>query len=459
MFNLDFLLGDENESLLRKALITVECSYQLKLDNRIDSTSYNINNTSQISHSLQDSEFFAYEICTINVDSKLKWDLMDGIIGYVFKRYINKIDPNQSLGLTKNSISKYYIGEIVRKINDPAYPDMLPCGYLVGKTCTIRIVLKDNYQQLDSLSYETLIPRHLLEDYVNLLENHRLVGISSEHKFGKTFLMRKLGQFISKNNQKEIEMIYYNMEDIVNTTAYSENNNGLECPVNGVGNTPVDIKNQNMLEMKQKLLVNIEMKLRSLNNDKSAMILLDNYHVLFSSTRDLCSNIALEIVQSILRLIHRQRLYLVVTTDERGPVDLSANKNSIFDFNQFFKWINLTSNQSHFLHLYLNRNLIHYQVEQYKQKEACIIMEKVVAYVIEAFKVITDFMHSKLSYSENTSNNLIYFMGLPFNVEQSEKWFIELWNYSIIPQINDVIKMKLIVSNAVRFIFIKLNTN
>lgn len=143
-------------------------------------------------------EFFAYEICTINLDSKLKWDLMDGIISYVFKRYLKKIDPSQAMGLNKNSIDKYYIGEIVRRIYDPVYPDMLPFGYLVGNICTIRIILKDSYQRMDSLCYETLIPKYLLEDYVHLLESHRLIGISSDHKFGKTYLMQKLGQFISK---------------------------------------------------------------------------------------------------------------------------------------------------------------------------------------------------------------------------------------------------------------------
>lgn len=349
---------------------------------------------------------------------------MDGIISYVFKRYINKIDPSQSMGLTKTSIDKYYIGEIVRKINDPNYPDMLPFGYLIGKTCAIRIVLKDSYQSLDSLSYETLIPRYLLEDYVSLLENHRLVGINSAHKFGKTFLMRKLGQFISKNNNKEIEMIYFNMEDIVSSAS-----------------------NESVVDLTNTLLVNIEMRLRVLANDKTAMILLDNYHVLFGS-----QNVPLEVVQSILRLIHRNRLYLIVTTQEKNPLleqeDSEANSNSgrVFEFNQAFKWINLTSNQGTFLHLYLSRNLIHYQVEQYKQKEACIIMEKVVAFVIEAFKLTMDFMNRLGHTTENSSSNLVYFMGLPFNVEQSERWFIELWNYSIIPQINDVIKMKLTVS-------------
>jgi hypothetical protein len=124
-------LGDENESLLRKVLITVECSYDLK-PNDLD-----------ISLSSK-NDFFSYEICTVNIDSKLKWQLMDGIISYVFKRYLNKLD-SKHLGLNKSSIEKYHIGEIVRKLNDTKLPDLLPFGYLVGNNCTIRIVLKGDF--------------------------------------------------------------------------------------------------------------------------------------------------------------------------------------------------------------------------------------------------------------------------------------------------------------------------
>lgn len=34
-------------------------------------------------------------------------------------------------------------------------------------------------------------------------------------------------------------------------------------------------------------------------------------------------------------------------------------------------------------------------------------------------------------------------MNLPFGTETSEKWFIEQWNYSIIPYLNDLFKFKI----------------
>lgn len=134
VIDLDFLLGDENETLLRKVLVTVECSYQLPMRNN-ETTATTTTTTS-------DEEFFVYKICTINIDSKLKWSLMDGIVSYVFKRFVAKIDRTRSIGLEKSSIDKYCIGDLMRKINDTTLPDLLPFGYLVGNNCNIKIILK-----------------------------------------------------------------------------------------------------------------------------------------------------------------------------------------------------------------------------------------------------------------------------------------------------------------------------
>lgn len=37
-------------------------------------------------------------------------------------------------------------------------------------------------------------------------------------------------------------------------------------------------------------------------------------------------------------------------------------------------------------------------------------------------------------------------MSMPMGTESSEKWFIELWNYTLLPYLNDILKMKLIVN-------------
>lgn len=93
-------------------------------------------------------------------------------------------------------------------------------------------------------------------------------------------------------------MVYYNMEDMLN-----------------INQSPIQLKldiNENtnsngFMEIKQKLLINIEMKLRGLPANKSVMILLDNFHILFMNNNDYYCKVPLEIVHSILKLIQRNK--------------------------------------------------------------------------------------------------------------------------------------------------------
>jgi hypothetical protein len=48
------------------------------------------------------------------------------------------------------------------------------------------------------MCYDTLVPKYLLEDYINLVFKHKYLAITGSNKLGKTFLMRKIAQFISK---------------------------------------------------------------------------------------------------------------------------------------------------------------------------------------------------------------------------------------------------------------------
>lgn len=195
-------MGDENESLLRKVLVTVECSYQLTrpenfCTDRVEKDPGGFKEDQQQSDdkmklktNAKNEDFFVYEICTINLDSKLKWPLMDGIVSYVFKRYLNKIDPNKSTGLDKNSIEKYYIGDCMRKINDTNMPDLLPYGYLVGNNCTIKIILKGTLQFLKPYKNISIIKKN----FFNLMNNPKflLKYTNQKSSFCKFYIKRKL---------------------------------------------------------------------------------------------------------------------------------------------------------------------------------------------------------------------------------------------------------------------------
>lgn len=87
------------------------------------------------------------------------------VILLLFQDYLERIDATGSLGLSIESILSYELGEVTRS-KDSAVPELLPCGYLVGDSLSISVRLRgpaDN--SLDSLAFETLIPKSILQRY------------------------------------------------------------------------------------------------------------------------------------------------------------------------------------------------------------------------------------------------------------------------------------------------------
>ncbi|CAL8236807.1 unnamed protein product [Boreogadus saida] len=137
----------------------------------------------------------------IGVSGKTKWDVLDGVVRRLFKEYVTHVDPSGQLGLSTDSVEGYRIGDVQRlsahgSAPAPA-PELLPCGYLVGDSNTINIRLRDvNCDSVDSLVFDTLIPRPVLQRYVSLLRDHRRVILSGPSGTGKTFLAHQLSRHL-----------------------------------------------------------------------------------------------------------------------------------------------------------------------------------------------------------------------------------------------------------------------
>ena len=122
-----------------------------------------------------------------------------------------------------------------------------------------------------------------------------------------------------------------------------------------------------------------------------------------------------------------------------------------------------------FLYRFLNKNLVKHQVLNYKSKDFVVMIEKIIIWLLDIYKYINDYV-KKLGFPEHLLCNdnvkkyfsceIIYFylapfifMDIPFSVDKSETWFIQLWNYTIIPYLTDLTKEKLKVSFS-HFLFI-----
>lgn len=108
-------------------------------------------------------------------------------------------------------------------ILDSELPELLPCGYLVGDSMTIRLTLKGEWglstvseisrvllsgwcfemsvsgtkqNSVDSLAFDTLIPKSIIHRYVSLLTEHRRIILCGPSGTGKTYLAHKLAEFL-----------------------------------------------------------------------------------------------------------------------------------------------------------------------------------------------------------------------------------------------------------------------
>lgn len=103
-------------------------------------------------------------IAAIYVSPKTQWEVLDNMVRKMFKEYVQRIDPDTSLGLSGESIWSYHVGEVVR-YKDSAFPDLLPYAYLVEEEDTLRVCLKGAMHSgsLDALAFETLIPKSIIQ--------------------------------------------------------------------------------------------------------------------------------------------------------------------------------------------------------------------------------------------------------------------------------------------------------
>lgn len=150
-----------------------------------------------------------------------------------------RVDPHTSLGLSSDSIVCYRMGEVVRS-HASEVPELLPCGYLVGDSNIIRVNLKGmaagkgslgpqtenkvfttlfvcfwfffvppsvsgvKENSIDSLVFDTLIPKPIIQRYLNLLMEHRRIILSGPSGTGKSFLATKLAEYIISQMGQEV---------------------------------------------------------------------------------------------------------------------------------------------------------------------------------------------------------------------------------------------------------------
>lgn len=333
----------------------------------------------------------------IGVGGKTKWDVLDGVVRRLFKEYLVHVDPITQLGLTSDSVLGYSIGEI-KRMNTAGTPELLPCGYLVGENDTISVSLKGlSENSLDSLVFETLIPRPILQRYVSLLMEHRRIILSGPSGTGKTYLANRLSEYMVLCEGRELT------DGIIAT---------------------FNVDHKSSKELRQ-YLSNLADQCNSENNavEMPLVIILDNLHHVSSLG---------EIFNGLLNCKYHKCPYII------GTMNQATSSTPNLQLHHNFRWVlcaNHTEPVKGFLGRYLRRKLIELEMSTRTRN---VELGKIIDWIPKVWQHLNRFLETHSSSDVTIGPRL--FLSCPMDVDGSRVWFTDLWNYSIIPYLLEAVR-------------------
>uniref|UniRef100_A0A4W3GU15 Neuron navigator 1 n=1 Tax=Callorhinchus milii TaxID=7868 RepID=A0A4W3GU15_CALMI len=315
-------------------------------------------------------EFF---IGSIKINGTTDWMMLDGVICQLFKDYITKVDPVSCLGLSTDAIYSYSVGHVKRVFGTDA-PDLLPYRYLSKDVTYFSITLKGlKEKSVDSLVFESLIPKPMMQHYISLLLKHRRLILSGPSGTGKSYLSIRLAEYLVQRSGREI-------------------NDGIIVTFN------MDTHSCKDLQLYLSNLAN-QIDRETSTGNVPLIIILDD----LSDAGPLS-----ELVNGAL-------------TSAYPPLLVPFSNNA--------------EPANGFLNRYLQRKLIESENDANANNSELLDVLNWVPKLWYHLHTFLD-MHS-------TSDFLIgpcFFLSSPVNVAEFREWFIDLWNYSILPYLQEGVK-------------------
>ncbi|KAM3876676.1 neuron navigator 2 [Diretmus argenteus] len=335
----------------------------------------------------------------IGVSGKTKWDVLDGVVRRLFKEYISHVDPVTQLGLTSDSVEGYNIGDIHRLSNPGSAhtPELLPCGYLVGDSNTINIQLKGvSSDSVDSLVFNTLIPKPMLQRYVSLLKEHRRVILSGPSGTGKTHMANQLSRHLLLQEGR---------------------------PLTPHAVVTFNVDHKSSKELRQYLSGLAEQCGGGSGLESPLVVILDNLHHVGSLG---------EIFNGLFNCKYQRCPYII------GTMSQATSSSPNLQLHHNFRWV-LCANHMEpvkgFLGRYLRRKLIEVEISSRTRN---VELVKIIDWIPRVWQHLNRFLEAHSSSDVTIGPRL--FLSCPMDVEGSRVWFTDLWNYSIIPYMLEAVR-------------------
>ncbi|XP_076845851.1 neuron navigator 3 isoform X2 [Brachyhypopomus gauderio] len=383
------------ETIMSDLLLDDGCEGNLRKEGHSVRIVVNISGTSNRTKAVQTH---GYLIGSIGVSGKTKWDVLDGVIRRLFKEYVFRLDPLTSLGLNSDSIVSYRMGEVIRT-HMSELPELLPCGYLVGDNNVITVTLKGvRESSIDTLVFDTLIPKPVMQRYLNLLMEHRRIILSGPSGTGKSYLAMRLAHYIINKSGQEVTDC--------NLACFS-----------------VDQKSS-----KQDLRQYLSTLAEQCNSEGSEgelplVVVLDNLHHIGSLS---------DIFNGFLNCKYYKCPYVI------GTMNQGVSSSPNLELHHNFRWVlcaNHTEPVRGFLGRFLRRKLIQTEIEKNMRSNDLI---KIIDWIPKTWQHLNYFLEAHSSSDVTIGPRL--FLSCPMDVDASRVWFTDLWNFSLVPYLLEAVR-------------------
>uniref|UniRef100_A0A7N8X6M9 Neuron navigator 1 n=1 Tax=Mastacembelus armatus TaxID=205130 RepID=A0A7N8X6M9_9TELE len=327
-----------------------------------------------------------YYLGSVLVSATTDWACLDSLIAKTFKDYLTQVDPTSSLGLSCDSLHMYQLSQGGQRVLGGDKPQGSPYRCLSSGSAQVSVTLKGLREKcVDSLVFETLIPKPMMLHYISLLLKHRRLVLSGPSGTGKTYLAQRLARYLTtvtfnmhRQSQKELQLYLSNLANQI------DRESGGEVPL---------------------------------------VVIID----------DISDSAAVtELVNGALTCKHHKCPYILGTSNQ--PVKMSSNHGLHLSF-RMVMFSNNVEPANGFLLRYLHRKA----VEAYQEKGQDSTQHQALLHVLDWVPQLWYHLHTFLE-KHSTSDFLIgpcFFLSCPVSVAEFRQWFIDLWNHSIIPYLQE----------------------